>query len=655
MGPPCLLISLTLLVATTYSCVSGAVCPNVDKAKHFHLQVLKAPFPLPNGSIFSEGLTYNGSYIGPTLRATLGEMLSVDVLNKASVGTTVHWHGLDLNEASWADGMDGIAQRPIAPGSTFRYKFKAEPAGTYWYHAHVGMQFTDGLRGPLIIKDPKDPFSGLYDEEVVLLLTDQNDVSGEMQLARLQKGEAAMMMGMCNNVSDQDWSDAPYTTILTNGKGWMQDPASKKPVGTPAVFKVQQGKKYRLRIIQGAGSWGLKLTFPDHTCDVIAIDGINIKPKTARGFVLTPGERLDCILEANQPVGNYYVNIATLVGNNSPAVLSYVGAPDPKSMPAPNLNLGCDWALPQPQVLDFKNVTGLEILPSTPKPPRSATKQLVVYLSNSADPEGTITKVLGAKPVIPGLTVVKPQPGCKLPNGKDSQYCWTLNWVPFAGAKDEVPLLFPNATLSPTSHVVDVPLGGVVDIALINPGAMVHPMHLHGGHFWVLGSGNGNILNTAGSINYTTLNIDNPIYRDTQPVANAAPASRLGMGPMAKDRVSTPTTVLPGMSAEHPDDIMSMHDMHGMHGRKLTARTAMPEMPGMRSAATTVMPGMSGEKLVPGYAVIRFKATNPGVWPFHCHIDLHANTGMVMAFRVAGLGEGGPWALPKDVTKCGAK
>jgi len=33
-----------------------------------------------------------------------------------------------------------------------RYEFKAEPAGTYWYHAHTGMQFTDGLRGPLIVK-----------------------------------------------------------------------------------------------------------------------------------------------------------------------------------------------------------------------------------------------------------------------------------------------------------------------------------------------------------------------------------------------------------------------------------------------------------------------------------------------------------------------
>jgi FtsP/CotA-like multicopper oxidase with cupredoxin domain len=513
-------------------------------------------------------------------------------------------------------------------------------------------------------------------------------------LPTISQGEAGMMMGICKDVSDQDWSDAPYTTILTNGKGWMMEPASKKPVGAPAVIKVQQGKKYRLRIIQGAGSWGLKVTFPGHSCDVIALDGINIKPKPANGFVLTPGERLDCILHANQPVGNYYINIATLVGDNSPAVLSYVGAPDPKSMPPPKLSLGCDWALPAPQVLDFKNATGLKALPTAPKPPRTATKQLVMYLSNSADPEGTITNVLGAKPVIPGLTGVKPQQGCKLPNGQESQYCWTLNWVPFAGAKDEVPLLFPNAQLSPTSYVVDVPQGGVVDIALINPGAMVHPMHLHGTHFWVLGTGNGNILNMDGSINYTTLNIDNPIYRDTQPVVNAAPPSRLGMGPMANSNRKTAMTPMPGMPGSKPPAMTpmpgmpgakpaattgmpgmpgekppAMTPMPGMPGRKLAAMTQMPGMPGEKPAATptmpgmpgskppamAAMPGMPGEKLVPGYAVVRFKATNPGVWPLHCHIDLHANTGMLMAFRVPRVGKGGPWALPKDVLTCGAE
>jgi len=30
-----------------------------------------------------------------------------------------------------------------------------------------------------------------------------------------------------------------------------------------------------------------------------------------------------------------------------------------------------------------------------------------------------------------------------------------------------------------------------------------------------------------------------------------------------------------------------------------------------------------------GYAVIRFRINNPGVWSFHCHIDWHASAGLV--------------------------
>ncbi|KAF9105657.1 hypothetical protein BGX29_011759 [Mortierella sp. GBA35] len=33
-----------------------------------------------------------------------------------------------------------------------------------------------------------------------------------------------------------------------------------------------------------------------------------------------------------------------------------------------------------------------------------------------------------------------------------------------------------------------------------------------------------------------------------------------------------------------------------------------------------------------GFAVIRFKVDNPGVWAFHCHIEWHVSTGLVMQF-----------------------
>jgi len=33
----------------------------------------------------------------------------------------------------WADGTPGLSQKPIEPGESFVYRFKAYPAGSYWY------------------------------------------------------------------------------------------------------------------------------------------------------------------------------------------------------------------------------------------------------------------------------------------------------------------------------------------------------------------------------------------------------------------------------------------------------------------------------------------------------------------------------------------
>lgn len=47
-----------------------------------------------------------------------------------------------------------------------------------------------------------------------------------------------------------------------------------------------------------------------------------------------------------QSVGNYWMDVATLPGNNSPVLISYQGA-DARTAVSPRLSLGCDWALPE--------------------------------------------------------------------------------------------------------------------------------------------------------------------------------------------------------------------------------------------------------------------------------------------------------------------
>lgn len=49
---------------------------------------------------------------------------------------------------------------------------QANAGGTYWYHSHNMGQYPDGMRGPLIIHDPQDPYGGQYDEEYLLTVSD---------------------------------------------------------------------------------------------------------------------------------------------------------------------------------------------------------------------------------------------------------------------------------------------------------------------------------------------------------------------------------------------------------------------------------------------------------------------------------------------------
>lgn len=45
-----------------------------------------------------------------------------------------------------------ITQCDIPVGGSYVYHIRPKLAGTYWYHAHKGISFLDGLYGALIIE-----------------------------------------------------------------------------------------------------------------------------------------------------------------------------------------------------------------------------------------------------------------------------------------------------------------------------------------------------------------------------------------------------------------------------------------------------------------------------------------------------------------------
>jgi FtsP/CotA-like multicopper oxidase with cupredoxin domain len=113
---------------------------------------------------------YNGQYPGPLLRAPTGATVIVDFVNEIRMPTTVHWHGLRLDNAF--DGVPGVTQAPVLPGETFRYEVKFADTGVYWYHPHMreDIQQDLGLYGNLLAV-PADPdyYAPVHREEFLIL------------------------------------------------------------------------------------------------------------------------------------------------------------------------------------------------------------------------------------------------------------------------------------------------------------------------------------------------------------------------------------------------------------------------------------------------------------------------------------------------------
>jgi FtsP/CotA-like multicopper oxidase with cupredoxin domain len=117
-------------------------------------------------------LAYNGSIPGPTLRVRQGSEIVVRVTNDGDMDTTVHWHGLRLENKY--DGVPHETQLPIPVGGSFTYRLKFPDAGLYWYHPHIREDYGQelGLYGNIVV-DPAEPdYWPPVHREIVLTLDD---------------------------------------------------------------------------------------------------------------------------------------------------------------------------------------------------------------------------------------------------------------------------------------------------------------------------------------------------------------------------------------------------------------------------------------------------------------------------------------------------
>jgi FtsP/CotA-like multicopper oxidase with cupredoxin domain len=142
----------------------------VDGVKVFHLIAEEFDHVMAPG-LKVRCWGYNGRTPGPTIEAVEGDRLRIYVTNRLPEPTTTHWHGILVPNGM--DGVNGLTQKPIEPGATFKYEFTLHQYGTYMYHSHCDemTQAGLGMMGMFIIH-PREPEAEPPERDFAIMLSE---------------------------------------------------------------------------------------------------------------------------------------------------------------------------------------------------------------------------------------------------------------------------------------------------------------------------------------------------------------------------------------------------------------------------------------------------------------------------------------------------
>lgn len=150
------------------------------------INLLVKDYPSPYDSIHSFGglgfVMQNNKTTPPTAIPTMPgpliiiqqhEPVAINVTNQSNEPTTIHWHGIELDNyfdgvAGW--GFQGTQSSPlIEPGHSFTAQITAPRPGTFIYHTHMhDNQLMRGLYGPLIVLKPGEKFDSVSNKIIVI-------------------------------------------------------------------------------------------------------------------------------------------------------------------------------------------------------------------------------------------------------------------------------------------------------------------------------------------------------------------------------------------------------------------------------------------------------------------------------------------------------
>ncbi|KAJ3568848.1 hypothetical protein NP233_g5440 [Leucocoprinus birnbaumii] len=264
---------------------------------------------------------------------------------------------------------------------------------------------------------------------------------------------------------------------LINGLGRYID----GPNSPLAVISVESGKRYRMRLVSISCDPNFVFSIDSHLMTIIEVESTNVDPLEVDSIQIYAGQRYSFVLNANQPVDNYWIRALPNAGPSgfsngvNSAILRYTGATD--ADPTTNQT--------------------------------TSTNPLVeTNLHPLTDPGAPGTPEIGAADVNLNLAITF--------NGSDflvNGASWTTPTAPvllqiMSGARTASELL-------PSGSVYTLPANSVIELSV--PGGTIgapHPFHLHGDHQHTF-----DVIRSAGN---SSTNFINPVRRD---VVNTGGAS----------------------------------------------------------------------------------------------------------------------------------
>ena len=589
-----------------------------------------------DGVSYRKYIAVNGRIPGPTLIVTEDKLVKVRVYNRlTSEGITIHWHGMHQRNKPWMDGVGFISQYPIGPGAFFDYVFRATPAGTHWYHSHVGAQRTDGLFGGLVVREKDNRFRNIIEplikpddiargdniidlpENHTLTLLDwQREASldlfvkihstlGFYRMTNLGDvpNSTSVLSGRSRSADGVEVGPVPYWSGLINGRGRMDGQLN---LYTPlSEFTVTHESIYRFRVIGAQSLYAYKFSIDQHILRVIATDGHFITPVDVDFIIVHSGERYDFLVDTNNiSPNNYWIRAQTLDqirGNRNTAfaVLRYSSVPPslwingysgvrsssrPCTAQKNCVVLNCPFRNFTENIytscIHLTDLTPLMPLSNENLPEFTTTTDNVKFFNFGFEGESTTSAVSGRNFQLP-ITPYQTNCGQLARDQRDTNdNVDTCNKCMRESSSTDCKCTY----VEKIAENDNFRSGQVPTIMMVFRAttAFSHPIHLHGHSFHIVHIEHGNYSSNG------ILQGNSPDIDCREDLMCRDPRWKGGVTPMA------------------------VMNKAGTNGR--IRNTAIQK-------DTVIVPAG-------GYVVVVFKADNPGYWFLHCHIEVHQLEGM---------------------------